>query len=145
VSVSQNLDLRDDHGHLIFLAAGMWDYVNAQNNDSPIVGPTDIVQTAAPGALTTYSAMQGSIGSTSAASSAASSSAASSSSSMASSSSIASQSVSASSTAASVTRSTAAATTPSTVSNNVNGAGITSPSGMTGMVSLVVFAFALMH
>jgi len=136
---------RDCHGNLTFLAAGMWDYVNAQNNDSPIVGPTDIIQTAAPGALTTYSAMQGSIGSTSAASSAASSSAASSSSSMASSSPVASQSASASSAAASVTRSTAAATTPSTASNNVNGAGVTSPSSLTGMMSLIVFAFALLY
>ena len=40
--------------HSVFSPIGDWFYNNAADNNATIVGPTDIVQTAEPGNLTTY-------------------------------------------------------------------------------------------
>lgn len=127
-------------------ASDMWDYVNSEDNESPIVGPTGIVQTASVGALSTYEHVQtqGGASVSSAASSAASSSAASSS---AASSSAAASTSAASNSAASVTRSntqTASASARPQQNNTSGAAAGVSPMALTGLISMAALAVGIL-
>ncbi|KAH8088075.1 hypothetical protein HD553DRAFT_367411 [Filobasidium floriforme] len=135
-------------------ANDLWEYVNAEDNESPLAGPTGIVQSGSPGNLSTYEPMaSGTASGTASQSTGASSTGSSNSTTMSSSAALSSSAASSmaasgsSNSAASATRSASQSPTTSTATQNnaTNGGSTVSPTMATGLISVVALAFGLLY